>query len=156
MNISRRNFSFFLASTVLVSGLSATPGVKAGEMAVIKVYKSPWCGCCGAWVDHIKANGFGVDVTELEDVTPIKKQYGIQPELHSCHTALIDGYVIEGHVPAQDIERLILERPNAKGLAVPGMPVGSPGMESGARKDPFNVVIFDDKGTAVFSRYNEA
>ena len=154
--LSRRKFisSSAIALGLLMGGTFASPVMSASRR--MHVYKSPWCGCCGAWVEHIVANGFEVDVTEMDDVTPVKNSYGINAELHSCHTAVIDGYVIEGHVPASDIERLILERPDAKGLAVPGMPIGSPGMEQGGRRDPFNVVIFNEDRIAVFSRYSGA
>jgi len=120
------------------------------------VYKSPYCGCCGAWIDHVKASGIRVKVTNMEDVTPVKRHYGIAPELHSCHTAVVGPYVIEGHVPAEDIMRLILNAPEAKGLAVPGMPIGSPGMEQGSTREPYRVFLFGNKGVSVFSRYNGA
>ena len=120
----------------------------------ITVYKSPTCGCCSKWVDHLKANGFDVIAKDVPEVIPYKIRGGVTPELASCHTAFVDGYVIEGHVPAQDIKRLLLERPKAKGLAVPGMPVGSPGMEQGSRKDPYDVKLINNEGEAtVFSRH---
>lgn len=122
----------------------------AGEVVV---YKSPYCGCCAKWVDHMRANGFSVAVREVEDVAPVKAAHGISPSLESCHTAVVDGYVVEGHVPAADVKRLLAERPRVRGLAVPGMPNGSPGME-GPTEDPYDVVAFDGVGrVSVFNRY---
>ena len=97
----------------------------AASAAEITVYKSPYCGCCGGWVDHMRSNGHSVKTVDLEDLTTIKKMTGVGEELQSCHTAVVDGYVIEGHVPAQDVARLLAERPKAKGLTVPGMPTGT-------------------------------
>jgi hypothetical protein len=110
---------------------------------VVEVYKSPTCGCCEKWVDHLEANGFEVHTTDLPDVAPVKAEKGVPRELASCHTALIEGYVVEGHVPAADIKRLLEERPDIDGIAVPGMPIGSPGME-GLRPESYDVVSFDD------------
>ena len=120
----------------------------------IKVYKTPWCGCCGDWVLHLQSHGFKTDVYEMENLEPVKAYYGVRTDLQSCHTAIIDGYVIEGHVPAEDIRRLIAEKPKATGLTVPKMPVGSPGMEHGDQRDPYFVLLFDDQSTTVFSQYN--
>ena len=120
---------------------------------VLEVYKSPTCGCCGAWADHMKANGYEVVVHEQQNLQSIKEKAGILPGQGSCHTAFIGDYVIEGHVPASDVDRLLAERPDAKGLTVPGMPVGSPGMEMGDRVDAYDVLLFDESGTAVFSHY---
>lgn len=153
--IKRRHF-IAMAATLAAGTLIDSGPLNAAGSTKVKVFKSPWCGCCGAWIKHIQSFGFAVDVTEMEDVTPVKRYYGVNPELHSCHTAVFDGYVIEGHVPASDIERLVLERPSARGLAVPGMPIGSPGMEQGAHREPFNVLLFGDKGVAIFSRYHGA
>ncbi len=137
---------FILSVMVLVACSPPQPEVL--------VYKSPTCGCCKKWIAHLQQNGFNVTAKDVRDVTPIKIKNGLTPQLASCHTALVDGYVIEGHVPASDIKRLLKERPAVKGLSVPGMPVGSPGMEQGDRKDPYNVVTFTDKGeTSIFSRH---
>ncbi|AOY89575.1 metal-binding protein [Marinobacter salinus] len=133
----------------------STPLMAAGAAQNIHVYKSPTCGCCKDWVRHLEDNGFDVDVTETNNLNPVKIDAGLTPALASCHTAFIGDYVIEGHVPASDIRRLIAEAPQAKGLSVPGMPVGSPGMEMGGRKDHYQVLLFNDKGqTRVFSEHN--
>ena len=120
---------------------------------VLEVYKSPTCGCCGDWVDHMKENGYTVEVHDTDNMRAIKEKAGILPGGGSCHTAFIDGYVIEGHVPASDVDRLLAERPQGKGLTVPGMPVGSPGMEMGDRVDTYDVLLFDEDGMAVFSHH---
>lgn len=143
-----------LAATVALGGglYLTTAGVQAGER--ITVYKSPTCGCCGDWVDHLKENGFEVDVHETEDMSAVKREAGLSPNLASCHTGFVDGYLIEGHVPASDIKRLLEQASNAKGLAVPGMPAGSPGMEMGDRQDAYQVLEFNEAGqTRVFAEY---
>jgi uncharacterized membrane protein len=120
----------------------------------ITVWHSPACGCCGDWVDHLEAYGFPVRKHLQHDVALIKHRLALPGELASCHTAMVNGYVIEGHVPAEDIARLLQQRPFVRGIAVPGMPVGSPGMEMGDRVDPYEVLAFDEQGnTEVFSRY---
>jgi len=119
----------------------------------ITVYKSPTCGCCTKWIDHLKTNGFKVKAINTNDMYSVKEKAGVQYGLGSCHTALVDGYVIEGHVPASDIKRLLEQRPSVIGLTVPGMPMGSPGME-GPRKDSYSVLTFDQSGnTTEFSRH---
>lgn len=119
----------------------------------ITVYKSPTCGCCKKWISHLEANGFKVIAKDTNDVIKYKKEAGLTPKLASCHTAFVDGYAIEGHVPASDIKRLLVERPAVKGLTVPGMPMGSPGME-GPRKDRYSVLTFDEAGkTTVYSTH---
>lgn len=122
---------------------------------VATVYKTPTCGCCKAWVDHLTASGFRVTTVDREDLTSVKAEHGVGDHLASCHTALIGGYVVEGHVPAADIKRLLAERPAVAGIAVPGMPVGSPGMEMpGAPADRYDVVSFDRAGaTRVFASH---
>lgn len=144
--------SAFVAITVLAwSGLSNRTA-HAEEMVV---YKSPTCGCCKKWITHLEENGFKVKGVDMRNVTPKKIEFGITPQTASCHTGVINGYVIEGHVPAADIKRLLKEKPkNVKGLTVPGMPIGSPGMEQGDRKDPYNVLAIDKDGkTRVFSSH---
>jgi len=122
------------------------------ELPRVTVYKSQWCGCCTQWVAHMRDNGFDVAVEEVNDLSPIKARYGVSEQLGSCHTALADGYVIEGHVPADLVKRLLKERPNVIGLAVPGMPIGSPGME-GPGKEDYDILTFDGEGnTTVYAR----
>ena len=119
------------------------------SLPVVKVWKSPTCGCCTGWIEHMRRAGFQVEVEDVADVTPYKTQYGIGPDMMSCHTSLIDGYAIEGHVPADDIKRLLAERPQIAGLAAPGMPVGSPGMEvPGGQQDRYEVRAFTRDGKA--------
>ncbi len=140
-----------LAIAILVTGLAACqPQAQPQE---ITVYKSATCGCCKKWVTHLQDNGYTVKAINVADINTIKKEQGVPGHLSSCHTALVDGYVIEGHVPAADIKRLLVERPKTKGIAVPGMPMGSPGMK-GSRKDNYNVVTFNGNGTTgVFERH---
>lgn len=122
-------------------------------LETITVYKSPTCGCCKKWVQHLRDSGFNVESRDVQNVNKIKIAAGVSPRLASCHTAFVGDYVIEGHVPAADILRLLKTRPDVAGLTVPGMPMGSPGME-GARKDKYEVLTFTGSGdTAVFSRY---
>jgi hypothetical protein len=136
-----------LLLSLLVFGVA--PASAADTAASIEVWKSAICECCGAWVKHLEANGFTVKVNAAEPgaLASLKRQAGIGDKLASCHTAMIDGYVIEGHVPATDIERLVVERPQAIGLAVPGMPVGSPGMEQGAEFEPYDVLLIKKDGS---------
>lgn len=151
------------AGTTATPAASAAARPGAGSVAArhiadtasstLVVYKSPTCGCCKAWVDHMHENGFAVEVRDTVDVTPIKQESGMAPSLHSCHTAFIHGYTLEGHVPAADVQRLLRERPAVAGLAVPGMPSGSPGME-GPIKQRYDVLTFDRSGrTAVFASH---
>ncbi|WP_217495397.1 DUF411 domain-containing protein [Halofilum ochraceum] len=124
--------------------------------AAMTVYKTATCGCCSAWVEHVRQAGFDVEAIDVERARLIeyKREAGLDQRLASCHTARIDGYVIEGHVPAADIRRLLEERPDVAGLAVPGMPVGSPGMEYGDRVDPYRVIAFDEQGgMRIFAEY---
>ncbi|MGH7466476.1 MAG: DUF411 domain-containing protein [Longimicrobiales bacterium] len=117
------------------------------------IYKSPTCGCCQKWVDHVKASGFVTEVHDVEDINAIKTKHGIPTELQSCHTTLADRYVVEGHVPADVIQKLLKEKPAVVGIAAPGMPAGSPGMEVGTRKDAYDIVAFQKNGkTSVFAR----
>ena len=122
--------------------------------SVISVYKTPTCGCCKKWVDHLRENGFTVETHDQPSLTALKQEQGVPKGAEACHTALVDGYVIEGHVPAQDVARLLEERPAAvRGLVVPGMPLGSPGMEAD-RTEPYSVLAFDDTGrVSTFARY---
>lgn len=151
-----RRFGFFglgAALAIAIGWTVALFGPAPVEAEEVTVYKSPWCECCGGWVEHMEASGFDVTVREVEDLDPVRAEHGVTDELMSCHTAVVDGYVVEGHVPAADVRRLLEERPDAKGLTAPGMPGGSPGMES-APKEPYAVLLFDADGdTQVFSRH---
>jgi hypothetical protein len=138
----------------IAGGLSAqTKSKPASGPIAMKVYKSPTCGCCAKWVEHVKAAGFVPEVHDLPSVGPIKENAGVPSNLQSCHTALVGGYVVEGHVPVDVIQKLLDEKPSITGIAVPGMPAGSPGMEQGDRKDPYEVIAFTKGGkTSVFVR----
>jgi hypothetical protein len=137
-----------------VSALAMAAALPLQAATSIHVFKNPDCGCCSGWVDHLKAAGFAVQVTEVDDTAESRKRLGMPEKFGSCHTATVEGYVLEGHVPAADIRRLLAMRPKALGLAVPGMPVGSPGMEMGPRKDPFQVLLVSTAGKgSVFSTY---
>ncbi len=143
----RKRIALALAPLALLACAQATA-------QTIDVVKSPYCGCCAQWVEHLRANGFDVRVTDVENLDPVAHQHGVPDALRSCHTATVDGYVIEGHVPAADIRRLLDERPPGTGLAVPGMPIGSPGMEQGDRRQPYATILFDRSGRQqVFARH---
>lgn len=119
----------------------------------ITVYKSPSCGCCKNWVTHMQGAGFAVKVIDMDDLTTVKKNAGVPQKLQSCHTALVGAYVIEGHVPADLVKKMLAQKPQITGLAVPGMVTGSPGMEMGDSKDPYDVIAFDRAGkTTVFAK----
>lgn len=129
---------------VLGADYLRTPkSASAVNAELVVVYKSATCHCCSKWIEHLRQAGFEVEVHNENDLDQKKRQLGVPEALSSCHTALVGGYVVEGHVPADDIRRLLSERPKAVGIAVPGMPIGSPGMEMGNRIDPYEVVLFD-------------
>ncbi len=131
---------------ILMQNVSAEPKMT--------VYKSATCGCCNKWIKHMEDSGFQVNAIDVLDVNLVKQQYGLSYEHASCHTAVVDGYVIEGHVPALDVKRLLSEKPDVLGLSVPGMPVGSPGMEMGERVDSYSVIAIGKDGNAqVFNQY---
>ena len=144
-----------LALCAALSLAVATPpasGSAAPALPEMTVYKSPTCGCCSEWVKHVRAAGFKVKVIDMDDVSSIKAESGVPGKLASCHTALVGGYVIEGHVPADLIKRLLQERAKIRGLSVPGMVAGSPGMEGGPPQH-YDVVTFDAKGrSSVYAR----
>jgi len=128
-------------------------GFDSAAAEEVVVYKSRTCGCCKQWIKHLEASGFSVQANDVPNVGPYKAKHGVPPPLSSCHTATVGGYVIEGHVPAADIRRLLNERPKVVGLTVPGMPEGSPGME-GPHPQHYDVLTFDADGrVAVFSRH---
>ncbi len=121
----------------------------------VTVYKSSTCGCCGKWIEYLRTNGFAVNAVDVPDISEYKQRLGVPLELGSCHTAVVDGYLIEGHVPVREIKRLLAERPKAKGLAVPSMPPGSPGME-GPRSIPYDVLLFQADGKyTVYQKYGK-
>ncbi len=141
----------------MAGGLAlAAAAIHAQQRTLVEVWKDPNCGCCADWVKHLEAQGFQVKVNDTGN-TAARKRLGIPEKLGSCHTALVAGYALEGHVPASDIRRLLKEKPQAVGLAVPGMPVGSPGMDGpayGGRVDPYEVLLVaKDGSTRVFQRH---
>lgn len=149
--ISRRAV---LAGAAALPFLLSIPGwARAEALPLVTVTKDPSCGCCGGWIEHIEAAGFPVRVVDSDDVFSLKERLGVPAELSSCHTAEVEGYVVEGHVPAAAIRRLLAERPDATGLAVPRMPAGSPGMDfSGVEPEPYEVLLFGPT-TQTFGRY---
>ncbi len=140
-----------------LKSLLAVPVAFAGRLRAagipVSVYKTPTCGCCGQWVAHMKANGFDLTVQDVPDTTPFRTKYGVPAAMASCHTAIVAGYAVEGHVPAADIQRMLKEKPKAGGLAVPGMVAGSPGME-GPTPQPYSVLMFTADGkSSVYASY---
>ncbi len=132
----------------VVAQAEAGPAVQ-GEVAAatpVVVYKTPTCGCCSKWVTHLEEAGFEVETRDMDDLSALKAEMGVGPQLQSCHTAVVGEYVVEGHVPADAIVKMLEEQPEIAGLAVPGMPVGSPGMEQGSRVDPYDILAFDRTG----------
>jgi len=149
------NRRHLISLAVGATAFIAIPALAANTLPPVEVFKNPSCGCCGAWVDHLKAAGFDVKVTMVDDTSVARRKYGLPDKFGSCHTAVVAGYVVEGHVPAADVKKLLAMKPQAIGIAVPGMPAGSPGMEMGARKDPYQVLLVDKQGRErVFSSYN--
>lgn len=136
---------------------SSTHPIAAADAAAqpqLVVYKSASCGCCKVWVEHMRAHGFAPEVHDLDNLNPIKEKVGVPFGAGSCHTAQVGGYFIEGHVPAEQVLRLLKEKPSAKGLTVPGMPIGSPGMEQGDVKQPYEVLLVHADGTtSVYAKY---
>ena len=142
------NRRLFLAAS---AALLPIPAFAARD--VVEVYKSSTCGCCGEWIKHLRASGFEVRAHDVPEPAEYRKRYGVPETFASCHTAVIGGYAVEGHVPVREIRRLLAERPNAQGLAVPGMPAGSPGME-GPKRDPYDVLLFHRDGRyTTYARY---
>ncbi|MDO9421796.1 MAG: DUF411 domain-containing protein [Herminiimonas sp.] len=144
----------FLRAALLV-GAMPTLALAKTDKPVIEVYKSATCGCCTQWIEHLQANGFKVNAQNVPNTAAYRTKLGVPPALGSCHTGTIGGYALEGHVPAADIKRLLAEKPKAKGLAVPGMPMGSPGMEvPGEPADAYDVLLFQADGkTTVYRHY---
>ena len=115
---------------------------------LVTVYKTPTCGCCKAWAAYMEREGFRVESRDVADLAAVKDSLGVPSDLASCHTGVVDGYVVEGHVPAEHVRRLLAERPDARGLTVPGMPIGSPGMEQGDLRQPYDVLVVGEGGEA--------
>ncbi len=142
-----------ILTLALAAGLVVPSPPVAADGAEIHVYKSATCGCCSKWVDHLRAEGFRVQTTDVDDLERLKLENGIPARLSACHTAFVDGYFLEGHVPAADVARLLAERPRIAGLAVPGMPIGSPGME-GPDPERYQVFAFGlDGQVSVFATH---
>lgn len=152
--MNRRRFFKSAAALAALSARSALPAFAAPAGPEVQVFKSPSCGCCGSWVEHMRAAGFTVRVTEVNDTTAARKRLGLPDRYGSCHTATVGGYVLEGHVPAAEVKRLLASKPKAIGLAVPGMPPSAPGMDVPGRKDPYEVLLVDTSGqSTVFANY---
>jgi hypothetical protein len=139
-------FALGWAGTIWVAAQSARPQMT--------VYKSPTCGCCSKWIEHMQANGFDVKAVDVDDIDKVKRERGIPADAASCHTGIVNGYLVEGHVPADAVQKMLKEKPAIAGIAVPGMPMGSPGMEvPGGRKESFNIVSFAKTGkTALYQK----
>lgn len=155
---SRRSFlcnsGALITVGALLGGVAACQAQTPPNGGEIVVYKTPTCGCCTAWVDHLTSAGLKAQVVNQDDLTITRKRLNAPDDLASCHIAVIDGYVVEGHVPADAIKKLIAEKPAAVGIFVPGMPIGSPGMESLRGSPPFNVILLDRDGRReVFASY---
>jgi hypothetical protein len=133
----------------------ASPTWAGDTQPTIEVYKTPTCGCCTKWIDSLRAAGFEVNATDMPDLTALKAMNGVPRKLSSCHTAIVSGYVVEGHVPAADLKRLLEEKPAVAGLSVPGMPLGSPGMEhpDSSRHEAYDVLAFGPDGVSVFASH---
>lgn len=154
--ISKKTLMSAVVGAALIGGASlgapALLGSTPAAAQQVEVWKSPTCGCCGGWVKHMEAAGFSMKVHTIEDVDAVKAAKGVPDTLMSCHTAVVDGYVVEGHVPASDIRRLLAERPKAKGLSAPGMPQSSPGMDMPGQ--PYDVIVFGTpEGNKVYARH---
>jgi hypothetical protein len=152
MNSTLMRFGLGSAFILLLGSPPASAGRRADPLPGVVLYKSPLCGCCTKWADHLRTAGFRVVTRNVESLTAIEARYGVPRGLSSCHTALVGGYVVVGHVPGDVLLRLLAERPAVAGISVPGMPQGAPGME-GAQQDHYDVVAFDRDGhTQVYAR----
>jgi hypothetical protein len=144
--------SVFAIVWALAAGPSSRAQPAAGRPAegqpTVTVYKTATCGCCAKWVDHMRAAGFEVKATDVDNIGEVKSTYGVPSELGSCHTSLVGGYVVEGHVPADVVSRMLREKPKVAGIAVPGMPIGSPGMEQPGPRRPYEIIAFERGGKA--------
>lgn len=152
--MKRRDLLTIFATTAAVMCL---PARAATGLPEVEVFRDPSCGCCGQWVEHLKAAGFAVKLRETSDLAAVRKRVGMPDAYASCHTAVVAGYALEGHVPAAEVKRLLSARPAAVGLAVPGMPASAPGMDVPGRKDPYQVLLVNRQGgTLVFANYPKA
>lgn len=148
-------FAVWLVAIAAVIVLTTSSSAEAAENALeVTVYRDPNCGCCGNWMEYLTTQGFQPKNVPTSDMDAFKQEHGVPNDLESCHTAVVDGYVIEGHVPVAEIKRLLAERPdNVLGIAVPGMPTGTPGMESGNVREPYIVFSFNQQGAKIFSEH---
>jgi hypothetical protein len=157
--------AFFAGNRIRISLASLTLGIVLALGANVwiaaqatrpqmTVYKSATCGCCSKWVEHMQANGFDVKAVDVDDIDKVKRERGVPADATSCHTAIVNGYIVEGHVPADAVLKVLKEKPAIAGIAVPGMPMGSPGMEiPGGQKEAFNIVAFDKAGkTSIYQK----
>ena len=143
----KNRFHFAITVALMLAGTAA-------NAASMTVMKSPSCGCCSKWVEHVRAHGFEVKVVNVDNIMAVKAKAGIPQKMASCHTTMVGGYVIEGHVPTSDIKKLLAQKPKAKGIAVPGMPIGSPGMEHGDHRQPYQTLLIKaDGSTSIFARH---
>lgn len=140
--LGRRNLLFLLT----LGSLGVVPA-SAQSKSRLTVYKDAGCGCCALWIKHMESNGFSATASNMDDMNAVKTKHGVPASLRSCHTTIVDGYVVEGHVPASYVQRMLKERPQIAGIGVPGMPIGSPGMEvAGMKPQSFDIFSFDKTG----------
>jgi hypothetical protein len=152
----QRRFAIVAGVALLATGLGLAAAPPKPAAVAMVVYKSPTCGCCRAWVDHVQASGFRAEVHDVSDsrLAAVEHESRVPDDLASCHTAMVGGYIVEGHVPADDITRMLRERPAIAGISVAGMPMGSPGMEQGGATQPFTTMAFTKDGKkSVFARH---
>ena len=156
-SISRRSALQLTLTMTGVTALSQPFGALASTANErVSVWKTPDCGCCGEWVSHLRSNGFEIVTYDVKDTAPMRQMLGLPAKFGSCHSALLGAYVLEGHIPAREMRRLLREKPQAIGLAVPGMPAGSPGMEMGDARDAFDVLlVLKDGSSRVYQSYSQ-
>lgn len=156
MKTKPESISKMLCRLIVVAALAGGTGLALaiGGDAELTMYKDPNCGCCGKWAEHMRANGFNVKEISSAEMGAVKSAAGVPQKLGSCHTAKVGGYIVEGHVPASDVKRMLAERPAIVGISAPGMPLGAPGMEGPYPADRYDVISFDGEGkTEVFSSH---
>ena len=148
---------YVVAIAIAAASLAACSKSLPPDAPQMVVYKTSTCQCCSRWLAHLHDHGIATRVELTSDLAPIRSKLGVPESLASCHTGVLGAYLVEGHVPAEDIQRMLKAKPSAKGIAVPGMPVGSPGMEMGDRHDPYDVLLFDGTGkTQIFAHHGPA